>query len=405
MCFVGYTPNKKDYKCFNPLSKRFYTTMDVSFMENVPYFTKNLLQGEKLVEPNFWEIVEPLPSIILDISLEKENKEIKPIESESKIGMLGKEILQKKKKNRNNLEPVVYSRKKVPGKSKNQPIILAHGQPNALGNGSLNVSSNPHSIPTTIHASSSSVTDLSLPSHFGPSPESAPELGLGLASIVPTQDLDLDLPIALRKGTRACTKHPIAKYISYNNLFNNYRAFTTNISKLVIPRNIQEALDEPSWKLAVFEEMNALKKNGTWEVVNLPREKKVVGCTWMFTIKSKADGSVEKYKVRLVAKGFTQTYGIDYQETFAPVAKINSIRVLLSLAVNSNWPLHQLDVKNVFLNGDLEEEVFMSPPPGFEESFGVGKACKLKKSLYGLKQSPISWFERFGKVIKHYGYT
>ncbi|RVW87752.1 Retrovirus-related Pol polyprotein from transposon RE1 [Vitis vinifera] len=96
---------------------------------------------------------------------------------------------------------------------------------------------------------------------------------------------------------------------------------------------------------------------------------------------------------------------IDYQETFASVAKINSIRVLLSLAVNSNWPLHQLDVKNAFLNGDLEEEVFMSPPPGFEESFGVGKVCKLKKSLYGLKQSPRAWFERFGKVIKHYGYT
>ena len=125
----------------------------------------------------------------------------------------------------------------------------------------------------------------------------------------------------------------------------------------------------------------------------------------MFTIKSKVDGSVERYKARFVAKGFTQTYGIDYQETFTPVAKINSIRVLLSLVVNSNWVLHQLDVKNTFLNVDLEEEVFMSPPPGFEESVGVGKVCKLKKSLYGLKQSPTVWFERFGKVKKHYGYT
>ncbi|RVW16062.1 Retrovirus-related Pol polyprotein from transposon RE1 [Vitis vinifera] len=252
---------------------------------------------------------------------------------------------------------MVYSRKKVPRRSKDQPIIPAHGQPKALGNGSLNVSGNPPSIPTQIHVSSSSVADLSLPSHFGPIPEiSAPEPGLGLAPIVPAQDLDLDLPIALRKGTRACTKHPIAKYISYSNLSDNYKSFTTNISKLVVPRNIQEALDEPSWKLAVFEEMNALKKNGTWEVVDLPREKKVVGCKWVFTIKSKADGSVERYKARLVAK-------------------------------------------------DLEEEVFMSPPPGFEESFGVGKVCKLKKSLYGLKQSPRAWFEHFGKVIKHYGYT
>ncbi|RVW21087.1 Retrovirus-related Pol polyprotein from transposon RE1 [Vitis vinifera] len=162
------------------------------------------------------------------------------------------------------------------------------------------------------------------------SPEiSAPEPGLGLAPIVPAQDLDLDLPIALRKGTRAALNIPLPN-ISYSNLSDNYRAFTTNISKLVVPRNIQEALDEPSWKLAVFEEMNALKKNGTWE---------------------------------------------------------------------------QLDVKNAFLNGDLEEEVFMSPPPGFEESFGVGKVCKLKKSLYGFKQWPRAWFECFGKVIKHYGYT
>jgi len=157
--------------------------------------------------------------------------------------------------------------------------------------------------------------------------------------------------------------------------------------------------------LAVFEEMNALRKNGTWEIVELPRGKKVVGCKWVFTIKSKVDRSVERYKARLVAKGFTQTYGIDYQETFALVAKINSIRVLLSLAVNSNWPLHQLGVKNAFLNGDLEEEVFMSLPPGFEESFGAGKVCKLKKFLYRLKQSPRAWFERFGKVIKRYGYT
>ena len=151
--------------------------------------------------------------------------------------------------------------------------------------------------------------------------------------------------------------------------------------------------------------MNALLKNRTWEIIDLPKEKKTMGCKWVFTIKCKPDGSIERYKTMLVAKGFTQTYGIDYQETFAPpVAKINSIQILLSLVVHFTWPLHQLDVKNAFLNGDLEEEVFMDLPPGFEEKLEKKKVCRLKKSLYGLKQSPRAWFERFGKVIKLQGY-
>ncbi|RVW89114.1 Retrovirus-related Pol polyprotein from transposon TNT 1-94 [Vitis vinifera] len=114
--------------------------------------------------------------------------------------------------------------------------------------------------------------------------------------------------------------------------------------------------------------------------------------------------TVERYKARLVAKGFTQTYGIDYTETFAPVAKLNTIQVLLSLAANLDWPLHQFDIKNPFLNGELEE-VFMMLPPGFcKEEEEETRVCKLKKSLYGLKQSHRAWFDRFAKVIKNQGY-
>lgn len=107
----------------------------------------------------------------------------------------------------------------------------------------------------------------------------------------------------------------------------------------------------------------------------------------------------------MVAKGYTQSYGIDYQETFAPVARLNTVRVLLSFAANLDWPLYQLDVKNAFLNGNLEEEIYMEIPPDFEFESTTNKVCRLKKSLYGLKQSPRAWFHRFTTVLKEDGYT
>ena len=151
-------------------------------------------------------------------------------------------------------------------------------------------------------------------------------------------------------------------------------------------------------------EMEALEKNKTWDLVNLPTGQKLVGCIWVFTLKYKADGSLERYKARLVAKGYTQTYGVDYQETFAPVAKMNTVRILLSLAANYGWNLQQFDVKNAFLHGDLEEEIYREIPPGFGTNQAMNKVCKLRKALYGLKQSPRAWFGRFSKAAINMGY-
>ncbi|XP_034678880.1 uncharacterized protein LOC117909087 [Vitis riparia] len=188
----------------------------------------------------------------------------------------------------------------------------------------------------------------------------------------------LNMPIAWRKEVRSCTQHPIGNFLSYDKLSPTFRAFTSSITEIQVPRNIQEAFKYPKWKAAVDEEVRELEKNGTWEITDLPRGKKPVGCKWIFTVKYKADGNVDRYKARLVAKGFTQSYGIDYQETFAPVAKLNTVRVLLSLAANLDWSLHQLDVKNAFLNGDLEEEVYMDIPAGLETTSNFNKEFEIK---------------------------
>ena len=115
----------------------------------------------------------------------------------------------------------------------------------------------------------------------------------------------LNMPIAWRKGVRSCTQHPIGNFISYDKLSPTFRAFTSNITEIQVPRDIQEAFKYPKWKAAVDEEVRALAKNGTWEITDLPRGKKPVGCKWIFTVKYKADGNVDRYKARLVAKGFT----------------------------------------------------------------------------------------------------
>jgi hypothetical protein len=196
------------------------------------------------------------------------------------------------------------------------------------------------------------------------------------------------------------TNHPISQYISYLGLSDSHRAFIGKIESVSIPRSMSEALQNPKWVSAMQEEMDALQANQTWELVPLPSDEKTVGCKWVFTVKYLADGSVDRYKARLVAKGFTQVLGKDFGATFAPVAKLTSIRLLVSLAASHSWPLHQLNVKNAFLHGDLLEPIYMDPPPGFRaEGEYTGKVCRLHKSLYGLKQSPRAWFSRFSDVI------
>ena len=151
------------------------------------------------------------------------------------------------------------------------------------------------------------------------------------------------------------------------------------------------------------DEFKALTDQKTWVLVPKPHGRHPVGCKWVYKIKHNADGSISRYKARLVAKGYNQEYGLDYSETFSPVIRQETIRLVLSLAVRNNWLINQLDVSNAFLHGMLDETIYMTQPPGYVDPRFPQHVCKLQKSLYGLKQAPRAWYTRLKTFLQGLG--
>ena len=177
------------------------------------------------------------------------------------------------------------------------------------------------------------------------------------------------------------------------------------LSSLQEPQTFHEASSNPLWQQAMKEELDALHKTGTWGLVDLLSRKSAIGCKWVYKIKTQLDGTIDCYKARLVAKGFTQEYGIDYEETFAPVARLSSVRTLIVVSAARKLPLFQMDVKNVFLNGELSEEVYMKLPPGYSHPPGFPHSVfGLRQALNGLKQAPRAWFAKFSSTISQHGF-
>ncbi|KAG7599415.1 Reverse transcriptase RNA-dependent DNA polymerase [Arabidopsis suecica] len=198
--------------------------------------------------------------------------------------------------------------------------------------------------------------------------------------------------------------HPIQAVCTLAHLPEEHQVYLSKVDQHWIPTTYEEAIQHKVWRDAIEAERQAMINNHTWDEEDLPRGRKAVTSKWVFTIKYKSDGEIERYKARLVARGFTQKYGEDYLDTFAPVAKLHTVRVVLSLATNLEWDLWQMDVKNAFLQGELEEEVYMRPPPGLEDKEAPGKVLKLNKAIYGLKQSPRAWYHKLSTTLLGRGF-
>jgi len=171
------------------------------------------------------------------------------------------------------------------------------------------------------------------------------------------------------------------------------------------PINFNEAAKEDVWIDAMDEKIDSIERNETWDPVDLPEGKKSIGVKWVYKTKLNAEGKIEKHKAKLVAQGFSQQPGIDYNETFAPVARIDIVRMVLAIAAQNEWSVHQMDVKSAFLNGYLEEEVYVKQPPGFEIDKQPDKVYRLKKALYGLKQASRVWYSRIDEYLTGVGFS
>ncbi|CAJ2647569.1 unnamed protein product [Trifolium pratense] len=170
------------------------------------------------------------------------------------------------------------------------------------------------------------------------------------------------------------------------------------------PIDVDSALRSEKWRCAMKEELDSIESNHTWELVDLPYRKRAIDVKWVYKLKVNSKGEITRHKARLVAKGFLQREGIDYGEVFAPVTRMETIRLVTAIANINDWPMYQMDVKSAFLNGPIDEEVYVAQPPGFKVKNQESKVYRLKKALYGLKQAPRAWNKRMDKFLIEIGF-
>ena len=387
--FIGYPYGKKGWRLYDLEKNQFFVSRDVVFIENeFPY--KFEAEEENTEE----EEVFNLP--FLFVENEEEDRRLSqsggtnPIRPEIDIGPI--------------LSPSAINEEVIGGSSSSR-LNDEELQHEVV----VNIVQPPPTVisPVTTTASTSTAVRQSTATTVPPIQEE--ELGRGKrqkTQSVKIKEFVVNTGNPKSKSTPSSSStsgYPIANYVDCERFSPQHQAYLAAITSGVEPKSFKQAVKDERWNNAMSSEIDAQERNHSWTIEDLPEGKEAIGCKWVYKLKYKSDGTLERHKARLVALGNKQVEGVDYGETFAPVAKMGTVRLFLDTAVKNNWDVHQMDVYNAFLHGDLEEEIYMKLPPGFKAS-DPAKVCRLRKSLYGLKQSPRCWFSKLSTSLKEYGF-
>ncbi|KAK9078295.1 hypothetical protein SSX86_002352 [Deinandra increscens subsp. villosa] len=372
--FLGYSAKHKGYKCLDPMASKIFITRHARFDEHsFPALCQNNESPQtNLPIANFLETL--IPAAPKSVSPAQPNVSTPP-----------KPTAHSPKPNPPSQQPDASPQPSASAPLKpnepNLPCPICVNIPQPINSPPP---ADPPTPPSTPPSSPSSSSSSSAPSSLTSSPIPTPPPPPPLFSHHPMQ-------------TRAKSGIFKPKHQAH---FANTSPLHHALLSTHDPKTHTSALKREEWKEAMVTELQALHKNNTWLLVPRPPNRNIVGSKWLFRTKYRSDGSIERRKARLVAQGYSQIPGLDFTHTFSPVVKAATIRIVLTLAVINSWPMHQLDVNNAFLHGNLDESIFMEQPPGFIDNKYPNHVCKLNKALYGLKQAPRAWFKRLSVFLK-----
>jgi hypothetical protein len=393
--FIGYGGNQKGYRCLDPTTNKVYLSRSVIFDEtNFPAKSKSISQGSCKVSASSGEslVVLPIsqleqfnlscssPTSLSSDDLTQFNRATPLTVPAPQQNHSTESTLENIEANPMHSDPDVHPIPQLPNSLSPQHSTSENPAIDSLTTHPTNTAY--HSIPAPVHMSQSQETS-SLPTPSSP-PQSTTQM------ITRSQT-----------GTLKPKQYPGFK------LFNTIKYPISDLQTSILPQEpstYKQAASHPDWTQAMILEYNALISNQTWTLCPRPSHHNVVRNKWVFKIKQKPDGSVDRFKARSVAKGFDQLSGVDYYETFSPIIKPSTIRLILALAVQFDWKIKQLDVSNAFLHGVLDEEVYMEQPQGFSDLEYPNHVCRLHKSIYGLKQAPRAWFTRLSQALLNLGF-